>query len=160
MEIFLKHLADAKKYINNADHLAYVTYPLVNDMKIIMLITENVLNSLINIIDAFLHYERYFKRINSIPEDFHNKLNIFKIEISKRYNLDQEIALMTKDLMEIVETAKSSSFQFQRGSNIILCTSQFRTKTLSLKKVKDYINAVKILNDKASRIIDYNAGRF
>lgn len=160
MEIFLKQLADARKYLNNADHLAYVTYPLVNDMKIILLITENILNSLVNIVDAFLNYERYFKRISNIPDDFQNKLNIFKTEISKRYNLDHEIVLMIKDLMEIVETSKNSSFQFQRGNNIVLCTSQFRTKTLSLKKVKDYINAVKILNGKAGRIIDYNAGRF
>ena len=159
MEIFLKHLADAKKYLNNADHLAYVTYPLVNDTKIILLITENVLNSIVNIVNAFLYYERYFKRISNVPEDFQNKLNIFKTEISKRYNISPDFVLMAKDLKEMVETAKNSSFQFQRGNNIILCTSQFRTKTLSLKKVKDYINAVKILNVKAGRIIDYNAGR-
>ena len=44
----VKFLIDeANKLINRADHLLYITYPLVKDNKIIINIAENVNNGLI-----------------------------------------------------------------------------------------------------------------
>jgi len=160
MEIFLEQIEEAKKCIKIADHLAYVTYPLVNDIKIINLITDHIFNSLTNSIDSLLNYERYYKRISNIPSSFENKFIIFKLEVSKRYNIPGDIILLIKDIKDIIETRKKNNYQFLRGNNIILCTDEFRTKTLNLKKVKDYINSTKFLVNKVNTIIGKNARRF
>ena len=68
MEPFELQLEEAKKALKTADHLAYITYPLVTDNKIMLLIAENLYTSVIKAIDAFLNYDRYYKRIPIVPE--------------------------------------------------------------------------------------------
>ena len=47
-----------------ADHIAYVTYPLVKDNKLIITVTENLAESLTKAIESLLFYERMYKRIS------------------------------------------------------------------------------------------------
>ena len=54
-------LKEAHQYINTADHLCYVTFPTVNDNKILMAIAENIYVSMITAMEALLQYEKEFK---------------------------------------------------------------------------------------------------
>ncbi|MBS3171546.1 hypothetical protein J4449_02965 [Candidatus Woesearchaeota archaeon] len=160
MEPFEMQIEEAKKALKTADHLAYITYPLVADNKLMLLIAENLYNSIIKTICALLNYDRYYKRIPVVPEDSDEKIILFKTEICKRYNIDTDIILMIKDIKAIAESRKNSNMELFRKKELVIITEDFsRAKTLSLKKVKDYINTAKILVNKADSILK-NARRF
>ena len=160
MEIFEQQLEEAKKALKTADHLAYITYPLVLDNKLMLLIIENIYTALKKTMDSFLNYDKYYKRIPVVPERTEEKISVFRSEICKRYNVNPDIVLMIKDLKAISETRKNSNMEFFRREEIVIVAEEFsRVKTLNLKKVKDYINYTKGLVNKAESIIK-NARRF
>ena len=150
----------ASSYFRTADHLAYITYPLVLDNKLMLLIIENIYTALKKTMDSFLNYDKYYKRIPVVPERTEEKISVFRSEICKRYNVNPDIVLMIKDLKAISETRKNSNMEFFRREEIVIVAEEFsRVKTLNLKKVKDYINYTKVLVKKAESIIK-NARRF
>ncbi|MEK6936689.1 MAG: hypothetical protein AABW58_01305 [Nanoarchaeota archaeon] len=160
MEPFETQLEEAKKALKIADHLAYITYPLIMDNKLMLLIVENLYNSIIKTIDSMLNYDKYYKRIPSVPENPEEKIIVFKNELCRRYNINTEIIFMIKDIKAIAESRKTSDMELFRKKELVIITEDFsRAKTLSLKKVKDYINATKILVNKADSILK-NARRF
>ncbi len=154
MEPFEIQLEEAKKALKTADHLAYITYPLVSDNKLMLLIAENLYNSIIKTIEAMLNYDRYYKRIPVVPEESDEKIIVFKNEVCKRYNINTDIILMIKDIKTIAESRKNSNMELFRKKELVIITEDFtRAKTLSLKKVKDYINSTKLLVNKAESIL-------
>ena len=160
MELFEQQLEEAKKALKTADHLAYITYPLIMDNKLMLLIAENLYTSIIKTIDSFLNYDKYYKRIPTVPEQHEEKIRVFRTEICKRYNISPEIMLMIRDIKTISDTRKNSNMEFFRRKELVIITEEFsRVKTLNLKKVKDYINTTKLLVNKADAIIK-NARRF
>ena len=67
---------------------------------------------------------------------------------------------MIKDIKAIAESRKNSNMELFRKKELVIITEDFsRAKTLSLKKVKDYINTAKILVNKVDSILK-NARRF
>ena len=160
MDIFLEQIEEAKKALKIADHLTYITFPLIGDEKIINMITDNLQISLIKAIEALLNYEKYYKRIVSVPENFEDKFYIFKDEVSKRYNINNETILSVKDINEIANNRKKSHTNFLKKDNFVLFTNEYKVKTLNLKKIKDYINIAKVLINKVDMVIGKNARRF
>ena len=70
MQNIAKTIEDANKLFKTADHLTYVTYPLLKDNKLIITIIENLSEATTKAMDAVLYYEKYYKRIMHFPSDF------------------------------------------------------------------------------------------
>lgn len=144
MEDFQILLEEANKIFNSADHLVYVTYPLVKDIKLLIKITENINNAMFKYMNAILTYERFYKRIGPLPDNFDSRFEIFKIHIAKRYNLDRNHVMMLLELKELVEKHKTSKMEFIRKDKFVICGNHYRVmKTLTLEKVKSYVNNMK-----------------
>jgi len=133
----------ANKHFKTADHLIYITYPLIQDTRIIITTTENLYKALVNAMDAVLSYDRLYKRISMVPEDFESRFNIFKTNCAKRYNIDRQHILLINDLRAIVEHRKKSPVEFVRRDKFIIANGSYRMKTLTYEKVKGYVNAAK-----------------
>ena len=56
-ELYQELISGANKAVRTADHLVYVTYPLVNDVKLLVTITENLNKALLMAMEALLQYE-------------------------------------------------------------------------------------------------------
>ena len=156
MEIFSEQIEEAKKALKVADHLTYVTFPLIGDEKIMNMITDNLQISLIKSVDALLNYEKYYKRIIAVPENFEDKFGVLKTEVSKRYNITNETLLVIRDINEVVNNRKKTGAEFLKKDNVLMF-NEYKTKTLNLKKIKDYINITKLLINKINTIVGQNA---
>lgn len=153
-ELFLEQIEEAKKALEVADHLTYVTFPLMGDNKILNMITDNLNIALIKTMDSLLNYDKYYKRIYIIPEDFENKFDVLKNEVAKRYNISNETLLMIKEIKDIHGSKKkTNSLDIKRDFSFI---HVFKSKTPDLKKIKDYINDSKLLIEKVNTIIGKN----
>lgn len=159
MEKLRKLIQEANNSYNTADHLAYVTYPLVNDINLIIKITENIYISLIALVEAILYYDREYKRIPPLPEDFSSRLEIFKTRCLERYSFDRDLILLIKDIKIILEHRKKSPIEFIRKDKLIICNSDYKIRTITIENIKSYLSRSKIFIEKLNKIFQ-NDRRF
>ena len=143
MEKFQESLLKAKKGIHREDHMLFVTYKLVNDPKLLLSAIKNIFNSLQYTVDSLLAYERLFKRIPLYPENFGSKFSILKDNCINRLNLNQSYLYLIKDIHTLLVDHKNSPVEFSRKDRFIICSSDYRTKSISLKEIKEYLSRSK-----------------
>src|SRR3989344_1462778 len=143
MEIHETLMKKALNDFKTVDHMVYVTYPLINDPKLMFGIVDKLFNTLIDVITAVLNYDYLYKRISRVPENLNDRLELFKKVINKRYNFDRTIFSLLEDLNKFKEFRKRSPMEFVRRGNLIVCSSGFNTQSLNYKKMKDYVNKSK-----------------
>lgn len=153
MERFKELIQKANRAIKTADHLTYMTFPLVNDTRLLITIVENLHSAAVDSMDALLYYDWLFKRISQMPEDFRSRLEIFRRYSVMRYNLPRESALLIQDINELVDHRRKSPMEFVRRDKLVLCTNDYRMKTVNFAKVKNYNNQVKELVKKVNSIL-------
>ncbi len=146
-------LDEANKLFRQADHLVYVTYPLLQETKLIITISENLSKSLILAMDALLCYERLYKRIPLFPENFESRFDIFKRKVASRYSIDRDHLVLINDLRKLVDARKGSNMEFIRKEKYVLMNSNFGTKTITIGKLKDYLEEGKSFMNKINGIL-------
>ena len=75
MEKYKNDLMEASRHLRIADHMTYVTFPLVNEHRLLLKIFDEVYLSIINCVNCILNYESLYKRIrlySSLPLRHHN----------------------------------------------------------------------------------------
>ena len=88
MQEFRNLVLEAHRKLRLADHMAYITYPMLKETKLLLTILDNLDKSLKLSLNAYLYYERLYKRISIYPDDFKTKLDLFERGPAKRYNLE------------------------------------------------------------------------
>ena len=142
--------------LKTADHLIYVTYPLVNDPKLITSIIGRLFSALDDTITAILNYDYLYKRINSIPDGLDDKLELFKKVIDKRYSFDRNILSLISELNKFVEFRNKSPIEFVRRENLVVCSPSYNTKAINFRKVKEYVNQSKMFIFNVARLLIKN----
>ena len=160
MENIKAIIREANSKLNTADHLAYVTYPLVKDVRLLLTTTENVFTAMILAMEALLQYERYYKRISFVPNDFMQKYEMFK-QSSRKYNLDRMTIALILDLKSLIELHKKSPMVFTREQKLVIASHGFSVmKTLNIDNVKNYVQQAKPFIAKINKVIVPNDRRF
>ena len=152
-------LNEANKLINRADHLLYITYPLVKDSKIIANIAENLNTGLITAMEALLAYDKLYKRIPIYSEDFNIKFDIFRNKVAPRYNIERDYVVLIKDMKNFIENRKKSGVEFVKGDKFIIFQKN-RADTLSFDKIKQNLNSSKEFLKRVNRILSNVRTRF
>ena len=70
---------DANQKIRTADHLTYMTYPLIKDPKIVIKIAENIHLAMKTAIEAVVYYDRLYKRISPLGNEFLSKYDVLSL---------------------------------------------------------------------------------
>ena len=150
----------SNKCFKTADHLTYITYPLIKDIKLLINIVENLYRAMVYGMDAILEYDKLFKRISQFPDDFETKTNIFKTSCAKRYNISREHIVMIEDLKNILDYRNKSPMEFIRKDKFVICNGSFRMKTLNYDKVKEYVNNARPFIAKINKILKKDDRRY
>lgn len=153
MEGFTTRVRQAKLYFRTADHLTYVTYPLVRDTKLLLTIIHNLNRAAQKSMDAVLYYERLFKRIMNIPDDFELKFSLFK-EKAKRYGVNESTLRVIKELHYLMRVHKESPMEFTRNNKLVICGDNgYRNlKMVGIDNVKNFVIAVRPLIEVLERV--------
>lgn len=153
MEKYFISMKEANMRFKNADHMVYVTFPLINDPKILIVIAENLYYALLNAIDALLNFEYYHKRLDYLPENLNDKLRTFREVVAKTYRFSRDIAVIFEDLHKLIEFRQKSPIEFIRKSNYILADNVYSTRMISFQKIKEYVVTVKPFMQKVDKVI-------
>ena len=152
-ELYLDLINQANKAVRIADHLIYVTYPLVNDIKLMVTIIENLNKSLLMAVEALLQYEYLYKRISHMPKELNGQIEMFKSYCIPRYGIPRESLLLVGDVNRIVEHRKKSPIEFIRSEKFVMCTSDYKMRVLNMNKVKNFNSQAKVFISKISGVL-------
>jgi len=110
-------LTNAEKYVKTADHIAYVTYPLMKD--------GNLLKKIVECLQV------------SVKILFEDK-NILK-------ELDTKDKESVEKMNNIFLKRKQSSMEFLRKNKLVLMNDDLRLHSVNLEELKKYIQFLKRL---------------
>ena len=153
MEPFYKMLKESNTSFSTADHLTYVTYPLIKETKLSITIVENLYLSVNKAMDAIIYYDRLYKRINPVAENFSSRFDVFKTKCARRYNIDEKYIKLIKELRNIVVSHKDSPMEFVRRDKFVICSESYTNiKTIDINKLKEYIILTRSFLEKINSI--------
>lgn len=142
MEKFLENLRKAANTIKIADHLIYMTLPLVRDKRLLLKIITEIRNAIANCISSILQYEYLYKRI-SLSQDPKRNFKTFKEKCATRYSILPEEVTLIIELFNIVEEHKKSPFEFVKNEKIVILSENMRQKTVTIEKTKRFLQVAK-----------------
>jgi hypothetical protein len=138
MEKFIEYLDSSARNLRTADHMAYVTYPLLKEKRILFEILNNIYTSVLNIVNAILQYEYFYKRI-SLYKESRDNLAVFKERCASRYQISQDEISKINELFSLIEKHKNSPFEFVRKDKIVIMGENLHTDFINLEKIKAYL---------------------
>jgi len=159
MEKFQELREMAKKKLQLADHILTMTYPIVNDGKLLLAVVENMFLALTNAMGSVLYYERLFKRVPPFHDNFSSKFNLFRDYVEKK-NINEEYLRLIQNIKDIVIKHKKSPVEFTRKDQFVICNGSFRTHTISANELKDYIAKAKSFLRYTEDIVSKNESLF
>jgi len=142
-----KHQENLKNAIKNlqiADHMTYVTFPLVKDKRLFLKIFDNIYKAIIECINAILNYEFLYKRIK-IYSNLNQNIETFIDKCAKKYFLTNGQIKKIKKIILINKQHKQSAIEFVRQDKIIIMSDSLGIQTLTLQEIKEYLLLAKEL---------------
>ena len=140
MEKYTELLEEAKRHFKIADHLAYVTFTLLKENRLIIKILSELSVSVSCLIKAFLYYEYAFKRIK-ISGDAQKNLKTFVSDIALKYMSQEDL----KNIIYILEVNKkhiNSHVEFVRKDKFVILLGD-KYETLDIQRVRELLHATR-----------------
>ncbi|MCX8194236.1 MAG: hypothetical protein N3G19_02640 [Candidatus Pacearchaeota archaeon] len=144
MENFIESLNSAEQKIKTADHIIYITYPLIKEKRLLKKTIEELHESASSIIRTLLSYEAFYKRIG--PNE--TSLTTFKEKCASRFNISPQELETILELFSLVEKYKDSAMEFVRKDGLVIMNDNLKTESISIDSLKKYLSAIKILLQK------------
>ena len=153
-ERYQELLQTARKQSELADHMLYVTYPLVQETKFLLAIAGHVINAARSAMQALLEFEILYKRLEHYNQTFVSEIDIYCKKVAPRYNLDGKYFKLLQKLLEVQKYDSESVVRFKRGDKYILSTAEYSMSVLDLDSVKRYSNLTKKFVDEIADAIN------
>ena len=138
MEKFLENILAAEKTLQTADHLVYVTFPVVKDKRLLLKIMQETRNAITNCINSILQYEYLYKRI-TLYKDSKSNLKIFVERCATRYKITKEEINLILELFDFIEKHRESPFEFVKDEKVVILSNNLKQKILTLEKTKEFL---------------------
>lgn len=155
MEKFLETLQKAEKTIQDADHIVYVTFPLIKDKRLLLKVLQETKNAMILCINSILQYEYLYKRIRIYSEASDN-FRTFTEKCAPRYKITPEEIKLLLELFDLAESHKTSPFEFVKNGKIVILSNGLKPKTLTLESMKEFLILAKSILKKAGENLRLN----
>ena len=147
-EKFIENLDKAALKLKTADHMLYMTYPLIKEKRLLLKILNETYLVVLNVVNAILQYEYFYKRIR-LYKDARDNFEVFKNQCSPRYGITPEEVSKVLEIFNLTEKHKNSPFEFVKNDKIVIMTNALKTDTVTIEKMKEYIFVCRNLLRKA-----------
>lgn len=140
-------LNKAEHSLRTADHMVYITYPLIKENLLLKKILEELYNSANLIVQAILSYENTYKRLDL--QDAKTNWLSFKEKCAPRFNITPTEIQALSELFGLTEKYHNSSMDFIRKDKLVIMSNNLRIESINLEQFKKYLGLVKVLLLKA-----------
>ena len=138
MEQFETNLKEALRNLQIADHMAYLTYPLINEKRILLKIFDEIFKTVTNCVSAVINYEAMLKRV-SVSEDRFVNLENFVRKFSGEFDLNERQINLLLDIYEINKQHEDSAIEFVRKDKMVIMSDSLGLRTLDIGKIKEFL---------------------
>jgi hypothetical protein len=139
----IEHFNSALKHLRIADHMAYVTYPLINDKKILIKIFVEVYGALNDLITAILLYDAAVNNLKLSKSPKANAQRFF--EIAKTYNITAKEVQDISEIMKTFQDYNKSAMEFVRDDKFVIMSKDLKTHSMDILKIKEDICLIKVV---------------
>jgi hypothetical protein len=160
MERYQELRDKAKATIHKADHMLTMSYPLLNEPKILVSVANSVMRGCDYAMTSLLEHERLFKRIPQYPDNFDSKLLIFRDKIVPKYKINISHVKLVMELKEIAKAHSSSAVEFSKDKKYVMASEDYELRTLTSNDLKKLILKAKLFVDEMQRLTQQNDGIF
>lgn len=151
-QAYKSYFEKAQKSLKSADHLAYITYPLLKDARLLKKIIEDIFDCLDNLVKTAVEYDYLNKKIGKYGDDKINRQNFLK-KSSLRFGLNQQEVDKISLLLELMDKYRGTSFDFIRHDKLVMMADNLRTEIITFNDTKEILGMIKVINTKIKRIV-------
>src|SRR3989344_1838480 len=144
---------EATRAFKIADHLIYVTFPLLNDQRLFATVAEKLKEALDKGMRAVLEFDYLYKRIQFVPAEFQTRVSLFQQYAPKKYGFGSMSFTTMQEVEEIVSRRRESPIEFIRRDRLVIASADYRLKTVNLDKMKNLVQNTKTFISKVNEII-------
>lgn len=155
MEKYQQCRSESEKLMKLSDHILTMTYPIVQDPKILKVVLNNVYGAMFSALGYLLNYERYYKRIPPFTENYGAMVEIAK-DVFSRYKISQGYIGFLNEVKETFELQKQSEVEFVRKEKVVFATKDYDLNSISVKELKEFIAKAKLFMQEVSRVVEEN----
>lgn len=137
MEKFKIYLNEARRHLNIADHMVFVTYPLVNEKRILLKIFDEIFKVVDNCVQAALSYE-FFLNKSPISND-KESLATFLKKYSILYGLNKEQINILSKIYNLNDNHNLSAIEFVRKDKMVIMSDSLGLDILDIDKINEYL---------------------
>ena len=151
-EKYIESLNRALKALQIADHMTYITFPLIKEKRLLLKILDEIYSSLLNAINSILQFEYLYKRIQ-LYRDPKENFRTFIEKCAPRYELTKEQVDMILDIFALEEKHKKSPMEFIKNNKVVIMSESLNTNYIDLQKIKEFLILSKEIVRKAKERI-------
>jgi len=140
---YLTKLKTANNKIKNADYLLTTTFKAFKEPKILINVLKNIDESFDMIISALCYRDRDLKLIPKFHDSSSSRLDVFKQRLALKYGFDKNLIKLITEVRELIEQHKTSSVEFTRKTEFIICNNAFGIKKINYENTKQYLEVAK-----------------
>ncbi len=155
MEKIVESLVEAEKILQTADHLVYVTFPLIKDKRLLLKILQETKRAVAICINSVLQYEYLFKRIN-LYKDPKINFRVFIEKCAPAYSITKEESNLILELFDFAEKHRESPFEFIKDGKVVILSNGLKPIILTLEKTKEFLLVAKNILKKTKEIFKKN----
>jgi len=137
MEKYELSLERAKSCLKTADHLIYITMPVVQENRLILKALEQIYEGTMNIINSILQYEYLNKNIK-IYTDAKENFKTFE-NLAIKYKISENSMEKIIDIIKTGKQHKQSPFEFSKNEKMVIVSDNMQTKTITQEKIKEFL---------------------
>ncbi|PIN77934.1 hypothetical protein COV15_00975 [Candidatus Woesearchaeota archaeon CG10_big_fil_rev_8_21_14_0_10_34_12] len=141
-------MEEALKHLKIADHLLYITYPLIKEKKILFKVLNEIYLVIYTTINSVLQYESFMKRIH-IYRDSKTNFETFLRKCAENYDLTGEQLAAIISVFKLADAHKQSPFEFTKKDKLVIMSNSLGIETITIDKIKNYIIITKDFLTKA-----------
>ncbi len=153
VEKFVEYLSKASQLLHRADHMLYMTYPLVKDKRLLLKIIEDLGEAMVSMINSVLQYDYLYKRIE-LYKNARENFETFRQNCAPRYGITSEEVNKITELLKIMQRHRESPMEFMKKDHlVIMSNNSARTEVITVDKIKEFLLVAKDVLGKVERKI-------
>lgn len=139
---------DIKRILRNADHMIYITYPVLKENRLLAKVLEEVHGAVKKTINIIMGREYECKRIK-LYSDYKINMTVFEQRCAPRYYISPEEMTGIRQIMDLFESHKSSPMEFSRQNRFVIMSDNLKTDSITVPKLKAMLGTAKTFARKA-----------
>lgn len=143
-----EEIKEAEEEIKMADHLIYVTSPVVKDKNLLTTAFDHIYKSFKSAINGYLLYKRHRKEIFSIPSNTKVKVKFFLEEFGKEFGIEKEDWKDYLDLERMGRRKEEGKHILMKENSLHFILEEYSTISIKVEDIRDNLLMIKNLLNK------------